>query len=384
MDSRERVRLALAHREPDRVPFDLGGTVLTSMHHVAYQRLREILRLPPVEPKIMDFIQQIVEIDADLRQLWETDVTNVAPRSSATYKIEINTTDMEGYNFFHDEFGIGWRSPKDGGFFYDMYHHPLAGSISTQNIDNYPWPDPTDPARFEGLAERARKLAEEDGQAVILGGLTAGFMEIAAWMRGFADYYADLAGNQELIGYLMDKIIDLKLQYWEIALPLVGNYVDVVQEADDFAGQFDMLFSPRTFRKLMTPRQKYLFGRIHALTDAKLFFHSCGSIRKVIPDLIENGVDIINPVQVSATGMDPYELKREYGKDLVFWGGGVDTQRVLGNGTAQQVREDVRHNVDALAKDGGFVFAAVHNIQANVPPENIVAMVEALREYGVY
>ncbi len=164
----------------------------------------------------------------------------------------------------------------------------------------------------------------------------------------------------------------------------MGDYVDVVQEADDFAGQFDLLFSPTTFRRLMTPRQKYLFGRIHELTNAKLFFHSCGAVRKVIPDLIENGVDILNPVQLSATGMDPYELKREYGKDLTFWGGGVDTQRVLGVGTPQQVRDDVRRNIDALAKDGGFVFAAVHNIQANVPPENVIAMVEALREYGNY
>jgi uroporphyrinogen decarboxylase len=214
--------------------------------------------------------------------------------------------------------------------------------------------------------------------------LTAGFMEITAWMRGFADYFADLAGNPELVGYLMDKVIDLKLQYWEIALPLVGDYVDVVQEADDFSGQFKMLFSPRTFRAMMTPRQKYLFGRIKELTNAKIFFHSCGAVRKVIPDLIENGIDILNPVQISATGMDPFELKREFGKDLTFWGGGVDTQRVLGDGTPQDVRDDVKRNIEALAKDGGFIFAAVHNIQGNVPPENVIAMVDALHEFGSY
>ncbi len=383
MNSRERVRLALNHKEPDRIPFDLGGTVLTSMHHNVYRNLRALLGLPPVEPKIMDVFQQIVEIDDDLTQLWETDVTNVAPRSSATYKIVVNTTDMPGYDFFYDEFGIGWRKPKDGGLYYDMFHHPLAGAITKKDIDNYPWPDPTDPARFTGLAERAKAVAES-GRAVILGGLCAGFMEITAWTRGFADYFADLASDEELIGYLMDKVIDLKLQYWEIALPMVGEYVDVVQEADDFAGQFKMLFSPRTFRKLMTPRQKYLFGRIKELTDAKLFFHSCGAIRPVIPDLIENGVDILNPVQISATGMDPFELKREFGKDLTFWGGGVDTQRVLGTGTPQEVRDDVRRNIEALAKDGGFIFASIHNIQGNVPAENVVAMYEALREYGNY
>ena len=383
MNSRERVRLALNHKEPDRVPFDLGGTVLTSMHHFVYKGVREKLGLAAIEPRIMDIFQQIVEIDDDLRELWPTDVTNVAPRSSATFKIEINTTDLPGYDFFHDEFGIGWRKPKDGGFFYDMFEHPLSGPITKETIDNYPWPDPVDPARFEGLAERAKVVAES-GQAVILGGLTAGFMEITAWTRSFADYYADLAGDPELIGYLMDKIIDLKLQYWEVALPMVGEYADVVQEADDFAGQFRMLFSPKTFRKMMTPRQKYLFGRIHELTDAKIFFHSCGAIRPVIPDLIENGVDIINPVQVSASGMDPFELKKDFGKDLVFWGGGVDTQRVLGDGSPQEVRDDVKRNIEALAKDGGMVFAAVHNIQPNVPPENVIAMYEAYRKYGVY
>lgn len=383
MNSRERVNLALAHQEPDRIPFDLGGTVLTSMHHIVYRNLREQLGLPAVEPQMMDLIQQIVEIDADLRQLWGTDCTNVAPRSSATFKIAINTTDRPGYDFFYDEFGVGWRKPKEGGFFYDMFQHPLSGPITKKDIDNYPWPDPVDPARFEGLAARAKQVAET-GQAVIIGGLTAGFMEIAAWMRGFADYYADLAGNKELIGYLMDKIIDLKLQYWERALPLVGNYADVVQEADDFAGQFQLLFSPKTFREMMTPRQKYLFGRIHQLTDAKIFFHSCGAIRPVLRDLIDNGVDIINPVQISATGMDPFELKREFGQDLSFWGGGVDTQRVLGTGTIIAVRADVKRNIEALAKGGGMVFATVHNIQPNVPPENIIAMYDTFRQYRHY
>lgn len=383
MNSRERVRLALEHKEPDRIPLDLGGTVLTSMHHRVYRKLRAMLGLREVEPRIMDVFQQIVVIDDDLCELWQTDVTGIAPRSPATYEMAVNTTDMPGYNFLYDEFGIGWRMPQDGGLYYDMFHHPLAGPITKQDIDRFPWPDPTDLSRFEGLADRA-KAAAEGGRAVVLRGLTSGFIELSAWTRGFLDFFADLAANPELIGYLMDKVIDLKLQYWEIALPMVGEYVDVVQEADDLAGQFNMLFSPRTFRQIMSPRQKYLFGRIKELTNAKLFYHSCGAIREVIPDLIENGVDILNPVQISAAGMDPFELKREFGKDLTFWGGGVDTQRVLGDGTPQAVREDVKRNIEALAKDGGFVFAAVHNIQGNVPPENVIAMVEALREFGSY
>jgi uroporphyrinogen decarboxylase len=164
----------------------------------------------------------------------------------------------------------------------------------------------------------------------------------------------------------------------------ISDVIDVAGNADDFAGQHGMLISPRTYRKIAKPRHKQLFNFIHKHSNAKIFFHSCGSIRAVIPDLIEIGVDIINPVQVSADGMDSAELKREYGKDLTFWGGGVDTQRVLGVGTPQQVREDVKRRLNDLMPGGGFVFNTVHNIQGNVPVENIVAMLETVQEFGAY
>ncbi len=150
------------------------------------------------------------------------------------------------------------------------------------------------------------------------------------------------------------------------------------------AGQERLLFSPITYRRLVKPRHKRLFEFIKAQAPVKLFFHSCGAIRPLIPDLIEVGVDILNPVQIAAAGMDPAALKRDFGRDLVFWGGGVDTQRVLGTGTPAQVRDDVRRNIEALAPGGGFVFAAVHDIQANVPAENIMAMWDAWHEYGAY
>jgi uroporphyrinogen decarboxylase len=164
----------------------------------------------------------------------------------------------------------------------------------------------------------------------------------------------------------------------------IGDTIDVAGTADDFAGQQNMLISPRSYRKLAKPRHKELFDFIHKRSNAKIFFHSCGSIRPVIPDLIEIGCDIINPVQVSAAGMDSAELKREFGKDITFWGGGVDTQRVLGTGTPEQVREDVKRRLNDFMPGGGFIFNTVHNIQGNVPVENIIAMWETLQEYGVY
>ena len=176
------------------------------------------------------------------------------------------------------------------------------------------------------------------------------------------------------------------MAYWDIALREAGEYADAVVEADDMAGQFNMLISPATYRKIVKPRHKKLLDFIKARTRAKVFFHSCGSIRKVIPDLIDVGVDILNPVQVNATGMDSAELKRAYGRDLTFWGGGVDTQGVFGRGAVdvEGVKADVRHRIDDLAPGGGFVFATVHNIQANVPPENFMAMWETLQEFGKY
>jgi uroporphyrinogen decarboxylase len=382
MNSRERLHLALNHQEADRVPFDLGATVLTSIHHKSYAALRNYLGLPRVEPRIVDIFQQIVVVDDDMRERLKVDVRDVAPRSSASFKIELK--DMGEYTYFYDEWGIGWKMPKDAGWYYDMFYHPLSKAETIADIENYPWPDPTDPARFAGLGERARQAAEVEGQGVFLGGLSAGIMEMAAWTRGFDNYFSDFANNETLLVALMTKIMELKMQYWEIALRAAGEHASAVGEADDFAGQFRMLISPAMYRRIVKPLHKQLFDFIHARTQAKIFFHSCGAIRPVIPDLIEIGVDIINPVQVSATGMDSAELKREFAKDITFWGGGVDTQRVLGTGTPDEVRADTRRRIDDLAPGGGFVFATVHNIQGNVPPENLMAMWETLQEYGVY
>jgi len=381
MNSRERLGVALEHKEPDRLPLDLGATVVTGIHIDAYRRLRDYVGLPNKEEiPVLDVIQQLAVVDDDVRDFFMVDVRNVASRSSATFQIEIK--DMRDYTYFVDEWGVGWRKPKHSNLYYDMFVHPLKDATSIEDLTTYPWPDPLDPARFEGMGERARHTVEVEEQAVVLGGLCAGIMEMAAWTRGFENYFSDFALNPKMLGYLMDTVLDLKMAYWEKAFNEVGEYVDVVQEADDFAGQFRMLISPEMYRKIAKPRHKKLFNFIHKHSNAKIFFHSCGAIRPVIPDLIEIGVDILNPVQVSAVGMDSAELKREFGNEITFWGGGVDTQRILGDGTSQEVRDDVKRRIEDLAPGGGFVFATVHNIQPDVPPENIMAMWETLEEYG--
>ena len=382
MTSRERVLSALNHREPDRVPFDMGGTVVSGIHKNAYCALREYLELPVVEPKVVDVFQQIVQVDDDLMNQLKVDVRNVSPRSSGTHKIDVK--DMGDYTYFYDEFQIGWRMPKQGGFYYDMFSHPLAGNIGLEDIENYDLPDPLNPARFTGVAEAAQKVVEEEKRAVVVGSMSAGTLEIVAWTRGFADYFADLASNEKLTCAMLDRVLDQKIKYWGRIFELLGDRIDVAQEADDFAGQDKMLISPVTYRRLVKPRHKILFDFIHKNSPAKVFFHSCGAIRPVIPDLIEAGVDILNPIQVSARGMDPAELKREFGKDIVFWGGGIDTQKVLHAGTPDEVKVETRKRLDALMTGGGFIFTPVHNIQPNVPPENIMMMWETVQEYGVY
>jgi uroporphyrinogen decarboxylase len=383
MNSRERVLLALNHKEPDRVPFDLGGTVVTGISATAYRNLRRYLDLPEIEPALVDIFQQIARVDDDVIEKLSVDVKNISPRSSATFKIEIK--DSGDYTWFCDEFHISWRMPKDGGLYYDMFGHPLSGDhVTAVDVDRFAWPDPLDPARFAGLKEAALRVMEEEERAVVVGSMSAGIMEIYAWVRGFKDYFTDFAGNERLAARFMDRILEMHVAYWDRMFDTIGDAIDVAGTADDFAGQQGMLVSPRTYRKLCKPRHRELFDFIHKRSRAKVFFHSCGSVRAVIPDLIEIGCDILNPVQVSAPGMDSAELKREFGKDLVFWGGGVDTQRVLGTGSPEQVREDTKRHIQDLMPGGGFIFNTVHNIQSNVPPENIMAMWETLQEYGVY
>ncbi|MDP2918680.1 MAG: uroporphyrinogen decarboxylase family protein [Dehalococcoidia bacterium] len=381
---RQRLLTALAHKEPDRVPFDLGGSVLTGIHIRAYQSLRRYLGLPVRELIVRDTVQQLARVEDDVLERLGVDVRNVSPNPLRP-EIHFKETDDGKYTYYYDDFGIGWRMPVSGGFYFDMFHHPLGGDITEGDIDRFALPDVTDPVRFTGLKETAQGIIDGEKRAVYMGNVCAGIFELYLWVRGFQNGYADLAGNLKLALKLLDRFKDLQIVYWGKVFSVMGDTIDVVQLADDFAGQDRMLISPATYRKHLKPLHREVCDFIHSHSRARIFFHSCGAIRPVIPDLIEAGVDIINPVQVSAAGMDSAELKREFGKDLVFWGGGVDTQRIFDErNTPDAVREDVKRRLNDLMPGGGFVFATVHNIQANVPPENIVAMWETVQKYGKY
>jgi uroporphyrinogen decarboxylase len=288
------------------------------------------------------------------------------------------------YREFTDEFGMGWQSPVSGGLYFDLVHSPLAGDISVADVEAYAWPDPTDPHRFMGLRERAAAVRDGEGRAAVFRGMTTGIFELAQWMRGPEQFFMDMLADRPVAEALLDKALEIKLEYWAGAFAVAGDLVDVTYDSDDYGTQRALIVSPETWRSLIKPRLTRLNEYIHAHSSAKVFLHSCGAIREIIPDLIEAGVDALNPIQVSATGMDSRELKRDFGSDIVFWGGGVDTQRTLPNGTPADVRDEVRRRLDDLMPGGGFVFTPVHNIQADVPPENLMAMWETVREFGIY
>ncbi len=382
MDSRERVLTSLRHSEPDRIPYDLSSTPVTGIHRLAYGRLRAALGLPAREPVIWHKMQQLAWVDDDVHAAMDTDVKGLRPKPSSTSRTQ--EREDSRYLYFTDEWGAERRMLRDNGYYYDLCASPLASATSVSDIESHAWPDPVDAGRFDGLRELAEK-AQGEGRAFILGGICAGMLEMGQWLRGFEEFYMDLAADRALAEALCDKIIELKMDYWSRALPLVGDLVDIVQEGDDYGGQNTLLVAPDVWREVFKPRLATLMAHIKGLAPhAHIFFHACGSVYDILPDLIEVGVDILNPVQVAAAKMGSRELKREFGDSLTFWGGGVDTQHVLPVGGPEEVRDEVKRRIDDFAPGGGFVFTTVHNIQADVSPANVLAMRDALRRHGTY
>ncbi|MDX1412957.1 MAG: uroporphyrinogen decarboxylase family protein [Candidatus Promineifilaceae bacterium] len=383
MNGRERALIALDHREPDRIPFDLGSVQVTGIHITAYRNLRHALGLPESETELCDTIQQLAMVEDDLVEFLGIDFRGLYPLNSHNWGIEVMD---EGEHWsYRDEWGITHHLPKGHGFYYSIVDVPLNKfDLSIEDIESFPWPDVGSSARIAGLRKQAQQY-RSDGYAVVLKDSFAGIFEFAQRIVGMQNLLMMMSMREEQVGYLFDKLLELKLEYWQTALTELGDVVDVVTYADDYGTQKSQLISPAMFRRQLKPRVKQVFDiQARLAPHAKRFFHSDGNIRPLIPDLIEMGVQILNPVQTTATNMDPLEIKREYGQDLAFWGGGVDTQGTLPRGTPHEVRDDVKRSIEALAAGGGYVFNTVHNIQADVPPENIIAMWEALQEYGVY
>jgi len=382
MTSRERLLTALEHREPDRVPIDLGGNQ-TGIHRIAYEKLLNYLGLNE-RVEVMDLVQQLAKPSEAVLERLHVDTRYVWAKSAASFKGEVVKCKRDGrvWHDFTDEFGVTWSMPEDAPFYYDISYSPLAG-LSLEQIKEYPFPKGDDPTRFDGLRERILTLKRETPYAVV-SGISGVVYEICWYMRGLENLYTDMIQQPDVFEAIIDRTLQFWLDWFRLFLDEAGDLVDVIMLGDDLAGQRGPLFSPKIYREIIKPRQKRLVQYIKSRTRAKIWYHSCGSVVQYIPDLLDNGIDILNPVQISARDMEPARLKAQYGRQLVFWGGGVDSQHILPNGTPEQVRENVRQNIEVFKPGGGYVFAGVHNIQADVPPENVLAMFDAAVEYGKY
>ena len=384
--SYDRLGASLMHKEADRITFDFGGTLQTGINNKAYRALRDYLGLPERDIEIADTLQQLAKVDQDVIERLQVDVETIYPGAPDTKGHCSDITEDTRYYYWTDEWGISWKMPKGYGLYFDIMSAPLAGIDTLAGIKDYYFPYGADPGRFRSMKEDTDACVNERKKGCILGRHYAGIFETASWLRGLENFFCDMAANPGFAEGLLDIVTENKIEYWTEALKASGDAPQVISEADDVAMQNGLMISKEMYRRILKPRHKRLCETIRkrAGRHVGIFFHCCGAMKELIPDFVEAGFDIFNPIQVSAAGMDTKELKRDFGKDITFWGGGCESQHILPRGTVQEVKDEVKRRIDDLAPGGGFVFASIHNIQADVPPENMVAMWEAFQENCKY
>jgi uroporphyrinogen decarboxylase len=394
MDSRNRILTALKHREPDRIPVDLGATESSGITGVAYNRLKKYLRLVG-RTQIYDIYQMISKVEEPvLRKVcsdaipllieprdWNPWTLQDGSPAEIPAKANLRRLDNGEVVQFSEDGRVIARSTS-GGHYLDNVSPPLADARSTADIEKYgyfkdfDWPDYLDET-YDDLKHKAENLYSETDR-LIVGNLWVHVFAAGQSLRGYENFMIDLIADQKLAHCLMENLMRVYMERVSKYAEALREYVQVIEVNDDLGTQLGPQLDPALYRKMIKPYHKRLWRYIKEKTGCYLLLHSCGSVYDFIPDFIEMGIDALNPVQVSARNMDTARLKREFGSQISFWGGGCDTQRVLPFGTPEQVEEEVKRRVDDLAPGGGFVFTQVHNIQPDVPPENIMAMYEAL------
>ncbi|MGD0579532.1 MAG: uroporphyrinogen decarboxylase family protein [Bryobacteraceae bacterium] len=409
--SKERVLAALNHRQPDRVPVDFSGHRSSGIAAIAYPKLRAALGLEPRTVYVYDPIQQLAIVDDDVLERFGADAIEMGRGFCLEDEWWTDWTlpdgtpcKMPAWSCPEPQAG-GWvlrapdgrvlgRMPESALHFDQVYWPFLDGQAFAGDADGAQletalagsmWsvfgspPQPT--ATEEELAAGARGLRAKTDRAIV--GLFGGnLLENGQMLFRMDEFLVMLAGEPRRAHRFLDLLVERHLQKLERFLGAVGPYIDIVQFGDDLGAQNGPQISPRMYREFFQPRHRLMWARAKQLANVKVMLHCCGAVRPLLADLIDAGLDAINPVQVSCRGMEAAELKREFGRDLTFWGGGCDTQRVLPQGTPEEVRAHVLKQCEVLAPGGGFVFQQVHNVLANVPPENVIAMYDAMREYG--
>ncbi len=371
---RERVLAVINHEVPDRPPIDLGGSPASGINLYAYQRLKHYLGLPgPI--RVQTERSMLAWPDDAILELFDVDLRLVVAHTAedsgergifdeAAYALDAEYTDI---------WGVVRRRPPRGHYY--VVHAPFEkDDLSLADLDAHPWPSPTR-TDVTGLRREAERLRRETECALVVH-VPGRLFSLGQFMCGFANWLIQLKVNPEFCEALLDRGLDIQLAMAEETLKAVGNAVDILYLADDYGMQTGPLISPELFRRIFKPRMARLIQFLRERSSARIAFHSCGSVYALIPDFIDVGVEALNPVQVSAADMDTARLRREFGHHLAFWGA-VDSQRVLPHGTPVDVCGEVAQRMRDLGP--GYIPYSVHNIQAEVPPENILAMVHAIR-----
>jgi len=380
---RERFNKALNFEEPDRAPIDLGS-YQSGMCWKAYLNLKNYLtengsglqiNSHPNQVEIFEPHQGLAKVDEGIKELLGIDTRYVFPQPPSHYQ--------EGFEHGNGEtrhtdwLGVTWIKSSSSEYF-DPMIHPLSDATKG-NLDNYNWPEPGSRI-VNGVVDKAKYLHESTDYAI--GTTIPGLYETSWYMTGLERMLKAWGSDIEFVKSLLDKMLSVLADFYEIYLGEIGQYLDFVAFYEDIGGQKDPVFNPEQYRAIVKPRTSRLVSLIKEIADVKVAHHCCGVIRPFLEDIIETGVDIINPVQVTATGNEDTEsLNRDFGNRIAFWGA-IDTQRTLPFGTPSEVRDEVLRRLDDLAPGGGYLLASVHNIQNDVPPENILAMFETAKEWS--
>ncbi len=371
MTNRERVLATLAHEKTDRVAIDLSG-MDTTMTINAYERYKKIYGITS-ETKIKSERWQTVDVDEEILLKYDIDLRHIQPycNADATLLKRGIKANLEN-NHFLDEWMVERQVVGD---YANIVNSPLQFATSIAELDSFEWPEnPEEVYPCAGLREKAKILYDEQKYAIVgQMGNACSLFEQSWYLRGLSEYFIDLAINQDFAHHLMRKVTDIRKKNMKNYLTEVGEYLDIYQIGDDLASQSSLLISKEMYIEMIKPYHVELIEYAKQFTKAKIYFHSCGAIEPLIDELIDCGVSVLNPVQVTAAGMDSKELKKRYGKNITFYGG-IDTLEVLSRGTTEDVRNEVIKRVNDLAISGGYILSSVHNIQSDVPPENIDMM----------
>jgi uroporphyrinogen decarboxylase len=412
MNSRERILVTLTHHEPDRVPVDFGATPSSGISAIAYNSLIEYLGLSNSRTRVYDTVQELAQPETPVLELFHADALDIqrafdqddslwypvslADGSMAEYPIwtrPVKQTDGS-YHFYDPEGTLVGKKPV-GGTFYDGTCYPYENGYPDhfrnlqKDMQKSIWAAMVmspghlsqQPDYWSILREGVLHLRESSDKALIIG-LGCNLFEWGSFLRRMDNFLMDLYLDPLNVERLLDGLMEIHLSKLEKICAAIGDLVDFAKFGDDLGMDSGPFMDPSVYRAFFKPRHKMLTEFVRQHSGMHPFLHSCGSIYQLIPDLIDAGFEVLNPVQTNATGMDPMVLKSEFGRDITFWGGGIDTRKILNFGTPGEVKDQVKKRLEVFSKNGGYVFNTIHNILPDVPPRNIVSMFEAVDEFN--